>query len=144
MPVVWFTDFSMGELIRPFLSVRRKLGPITGCPGEYSGEEYDTKRDSDNESRASAHAADCRVSLHNAYQFHLRGLRIFRQPGPSSDEKYSIYLTEPIQYKGDIIPTKWQICDAEAFSPIMSPRGIILKSLLMEDKSSELKGFRSG
>ena len=40
-------------------------------------EEYDTKRDGDNESRDSGHATDCRVSLHNAYQLHLRGLVFF-------------------------------------------------------------------
>jgi len=40
--------------------------------------------------------------------------------------------------------TEWRICDAEAFIPIVSPRGVILKSLFIKnDKSSGLKSFLS-
>lgn len=53
-------------------------------------------------------------------------------------------LLDPSSTKEEFSSYQMANCDAEVFVPIISPRGITPKSLLMEnDKSSELKGFRS-
>ena len=62
-------------------------------------EEYDTKRDGDNESRDSRHATDCRVSLHNAYQLHLRGLVFFDRQAHSAMKDGATILLDPSSTK---------------------------------------------